>query len=98
MTGGAPRAPRRKGRNNFIYNPGVQAVAYRLPHNRLWLNRTYETGRMELVGNVMQGGPLGPRRDRRTDRAGISRRHGPDYRQRGAGRRLPGCGAQPPAV
>ncbi len=41
--------------NNFIFNPGVQAVAYRLP-DVLWHDRKFENGRMELVGNVLRAG------------------------------------------
>jgi len=41
--------------NNLMVNPGVQAVGYRLP-DVLWHDRTYELGKMELVGNVMLGG------------------------------------------
>jgi pectate lyase len=42
--------------NNVMYNPGVQAVGYRLP-DVLWHDRKFETGKMELVGNVMRAGP-----------------------------------------
>ncbi len=41
--------------NNLMVNPGVQAVGYRLP-DVLWHDRSYELGKMELVGNVMLSG------------------------------------------
>ena len=41
--------------NNFIFNPGAQAVGYRLPEI-LWRGRKLEDGRMDLVGNVMRAG------------------------------------------
>jgi hypothetical protein len=41
--------------NNFIFNPGVQAAAYRLP-DVLWHDRKFEIGKMDLVGNVMRAG------------------------------------------
>ncbi len=41
--------------NNFMFNPGVQAVAYRLPEV-LWHDRKFEVGKMDLVGNVMRYG------------------------------------------
>ncbi|MSU49173.1 MAG: pectate lyase [Opitutus sp.] len=41
--------------NNFMFNPGVQAVAYRLP-DVLWHDRKFEIGKMDLVGNVMRAG------------------------------------------
>jgi pectate lyase len=41
--------------NNFIFNPGVQAVAYRLP-DILWHGRKFENGKMDLVGNFMRAG------------------------------------------
>ena len=41
--------------NNFMFNPGVQAVGYRLP-DVLWHDRKFELGKMDLVGNVMRAG------------------------------------------
>ena len=41
--------------NNFMFNPGVQAVGYRLP-DVLWHDRNFELGKMDLVGNVMRAG------------------------------------------
>jgi len=58
---GSQRHPRAKGGtwvavvNNRMFNPGVQAVGYRLP-DVLWHGRTFELGKMDLVGNVMQAG------------------------------------------
>ena len=42
--------------NNLIYNPGIQAVGYRLP-DVLWHDRNFELGKLEIVGNVMRAGP-----------------------------------------
>ena len=41
--------------NNFIVNPGAQAVGYRLP-DILWHGRKLEDGWMDLVGTVMRAG------------------------------------------
>ncbi len=42
--------------NNVIYNPGIQAIGYRLP-DVLWHGRKFENGRLDIVGNVMRHGP-----------------------------------------
>ena len=42
--------------NNVIDNPGRKAVHYRLVP-REWVGRTYVTGQMALVGNVLRYGP-----------------------------------------
>jgi pectate lyase len=42
--------------NNVIYNPGVQAIGYRLP-DVLWHDRTFELGKLEIVGNLLRVGP-----------------------------------------
>ena len=42
--------------NNLIYNPGIQAIGYRLPET-LWHGRKFETGRLDIVGNFMRAGP-----------------------------------------
>jgi pectate lyase len=42
--------------NNVIYNPGIQAIGYRLP-DVLWHDRKFEDGRLDIVGNVMRHGP-----------------------------------------
>ncbi len=45
--------------NNFIYNPGPRAVHYNL-QGLEWGDVPYETGRMDLVGNVLRAGPSTP--------------------------------------
>lgn len=45
--------------NNFIYNPGPRAAHYNL-QGLEWGDVPYETGRMDLVGNVLRGGPDTP--------------------------------------
>ena len=42
--------------NNFIYNPGQRGVHYNL-QGLEWGDVPAETGRMDLVGNVMRAGP-----------------------------------------
>lgn len=42
--------------NNLIFNPGVQAIAYRLP-DVLWHDRVQVQGRLDIVGNKMLAGP-----------------------------------------
>ena len=42
--------------NNVIYNPGTLAIGYRLPEV-LWHDRKFETGKLDIVGNVMRAGP-----------------------------------------
>jgi hypothetical protein len=42
--------------NNLIYNPGQRAVHYNLLPEE-WRGKSYETGRLILVGNAMRGGP-----------------------------------------
>lgn len=42
--------------NNVLYNPGIQAIGYRLP-DVLWHDRKFENGRLDIVGNVMRAGP-----------------------------------------
>jgi len=41
--------------NNFIYDPGQRAVHYNLQALE-WGDVPFETGRMDLIGNVMRGG------------------------------------------
>ncbi len=42
--------------NNFVHNPGKNAVRYGLVDQE-WEGHPHETGKMTLVGNVMQHGP-----------------------------------------
>lgn len=42
--------------NNYIYNPGVAAVKFGLVDSE-WLGYTHLTGKMSVVGNVLQYGP-----------------------------------------
>ncbi len=42
--------------NNFIYDPGQRAVHYNLQALE-WGATPFETGRMDLIGNAMRGGP-----------------------------------------
>ncbi|MDX1292208.1 MAG: pectate lyase [Hyphomonas sp.] len=42
--------------NNFIYNPGQRAVHYNL-QGLEWGSVPAETGRMDLIGNVLRAGP-----------------------------------------
>lgn len=42
--------------NNFIYNPGKRAVHYNL-QDLEWGDAPAQEGRMDLIGNVMRGGP-----------------------------------------
>lgn len=42
--------------NNLIYDPGKRAVHYNL-HAGEWTGRPFRTGRLSLVGNVVQAGP-----------------------------------------
>lgn len=42
--------------NNFIYNPGGSAIRYNLVASE-WTGYTWDTGRVTVVGNVMQYGP-----------------------------------------
>ncbi|SHO59411.1 hypothetical protein [Algoriphagus zhangzhouensis] len=41
--------------NNFIYNPGKMAMAYRLSEKE-WANRKIQKGRISIVGNYMEKG------------------------------------------
>ncbi len=45
--------------NNFMYNAVGQAVGYLHPE-KLWHGRVKVNGKMDLVGNVMRGGPNTP--------------------------------------
>ena len=42
--------------NNYIYNPGRRAMHYNLPSSE-WQGYSYETGKMTVIGNVLQYGP-----------------------------------------
>jgi len=42
--------------NNLIFNPGDRAVHYNLIANE-WEGRPHQTGRLALIGNVLQHGP-----------------------------------------
>ena len=42
--------------NNFIYNPGMQAVHYNLMDLE-WGTRPHQTGELSAVGNVLRAGP-----------------------------------------
>ena len=42
--------------NNYIHNPGSNAVRY-AQINSEWVGHTFETGKLSIVGNVMQLGP-----------------------------------------
>ncbi|HKJ40986.1 MAG TPA: T9SS type A sorting domain-containing protein, partial [Sunxiuqinia sp.] len=42
--------------NNYIYNPGNMAIRYALVPSE-WEGYTWQTGRMSIVGNVLQYGP-----------------------------------------
>ena len=42
--------------NNYIYNPGRKAMHYNLPSSE-WQGYSYQTGKMTVIGNVLQYGP-----------------------------------------
>ena len=42
--------------NNFVTNPGNQAVSYALPESE-WEGHDHETGQLSIVGNVLHFGP-----------------------------------------
>ena len=42
--------------NNYIYNPGVKAMHYALVKTQ-WKGHEYATGKLSVVGNVLQYGP-----------------------------------------
>jgi hypothetical protein len=46
--------------NNLIYDPGQRAVHYNLQAQE-WGDVPFETGQMDLIGNVLRGGPSTPK-------------------------------------
>ncbi len=42
--------------NNLIYNPGQRAIHYNL-QGLEWGDAEFQTGKMDIIGNVMRGGP-----------------------------------------